>query len=257
MKEIKIDKQNCWRLLLVVLLLILSSAVIIIKPYYKVEDRTDKVKSYKGVSGEKALGWLRVQGTNIDFPIVYYYDTDVTDPTNDLGWSFSNKKTLQEKTTIFSHNILNVSSKPLIADKNHKRFEQLLSFVYTDFLKKNKYIEYTTNGKNYLFKIYGVSFQKQDDLAYKQTKLSKDMKQKYIKKVKKNSYFDLNVSVDTNDKLLTLVTCTRFFGDNTDYSFVVDARMVRKNELISNYSLKEQKNYDKIKEIMKGDADNV
>ena len=83
------------------------------------------------------------------------------------------------------------------------------------------------------------------------------MKQKYIKKVKKNSYFDLNVSVDTNDKLLTLVTCTRFFGDNTDYSFVVDARMVRKNELISNYSLKEQKNYDKIKEIMKGDADNV
>ena len=205
MKEIKIDKQNCWRLLLVVLLLILSSVVIIIKPYYKVEDRTDKVKNYKGVSGEKALGWLRVQGTNIDFPIVYYYDTDVTDPTNDLGWSFSNKKTLQEKTTIFSHNILNVSSKPLIADKNHKRFEQLLSFIYTDFLKKNKYIEYTTNGKNYLFKIYGVSF----------------------------------------------------FGDNTDYSFVVDARMVRKNELISNYSLKEQKNYDKIKEIMKGDADNV
>lgn len=257
MKEIKIDKQNRWRLLLVVLLLILSSVVIIIKPYYKVEDRTDEVKNYKGVSGEKALGWLRVQGTNIDFPIVYYYDTDVTDPTNDLGWSFSNKKTLQEKTTIFSHNILNVSSKPLIADKNHKRFEQLLSFVYTDFLKKNKYIEYTTNGKNYLFKIYGVSFQKHDNLIYKQTKLSKNMKQKYIKETKSNSYFDLDVSVNTNDKLLTLVTCTRFFGDNTDYSFVVDARMVRKNELISNYGLKEKKSYDKIKDIMKGDADNV
>lgn len=256
MKEIRVDKQNRWRLLLVTLLL-LGSVIMIIKPYYKVEDRTNKITAYKGVNGEKALGWLRVQGTNIDFPIVYYYDTDVTDPTNDLGWSFSNKKTLQEKTTIFSHNVLNVSSKPLIADKNHKRFEQLLSFIYTDFLKKNKYIEYTTNGKNYLFKIYGVSFQKESDLMYKKTKLSKDMKQKYIEKTKNNSYFDLDVSVNTDDKLLTLVTCTRFFGETTDYSFVVDARMVRKNELISNYSVKEKKNYDKIKEIMKGDADNV
>lgn len=259
MKKDDVIKKNSWRMLIIVVLLILSS-VLIIKgqyPYYKIEDKTKALKSFKGVEDEKALGWLRVQGTNIDFPIVYYYDTDVTDSTNELGWTYSNSNKLEEKTTIFSHNILNVSSRPLITDKNHKRFEQLMSFIYTDFVKKNKYIEYTTDNNNYLFKIYAISFQKEENLSYKKTDLASKEKQKYIDNAIKNSYFKFNTDVKNSDKLITLVTCTRFFGNTTDYSFVVDARLVRKNELVTNYGVEETKNYKKIKDIMKGDADNV
>lgn len=259
MKKDDVIKKNSWRILLIVVLLILSSVLIIKSqyPYYKIEDRTNDVKSFKGIEEEKAIGWLRVQGTNIDFPIVYYYDTDVTDPTNELGWTYSNSNKLEEKTTIFSHNILNVSSSPLITDKNHKRFEQLLSFIYTDFVKKNKYIEYTTDNNNYLFKIYAISFQKEENLSYKKTNLTGKEKQKYINETIKNSYFKFDTDVEKSDKLITLVTCTRFFGNTTDYSFVVDARLVRKNELVTNYGIEENKNYKRIKEIMKGDADNV
>ena len=257
MKKIK-NKKKIWRLgLILIIFMLVFILVKALTPYYKVEDRVDKLKKFKGVNDENAISWVRVQGTNIDFPIVYYEDTDVSDPTYELGWSFSNDKTLRKKTTIFSHNVLNVSSNPLIGNKNHKRFEQLMAYVYLDFVKENKYIQYTTKDKNYLFKIYGVSFQKEANLDYKNTNPSKKKMKEYIKYTKKNSYFDFSVDVDENDKLLTLVTCTRFFGQTTEYSFVVDARLVRKNELTTNYGVKEKSNYKKIKKIMKGDASNA
>lgn len=197
------------------------------------------------------LGWLRVQGTNIDFPIMYYYDVDdVTDISYDLGWNNYDDKKLGSRTVIYSHNVLNVSSKPLIGDKNHKRFEQLMAYIYYDFVKKNKYIEYTIDGKNYLFKIYGVSLQDEDELV--QDQLSDNEISDYIEITKNKSFFKFDVEVDEKDKLLTLVTCTRFYGD-TSHSFVVDARLVRNHELTKNYKVEETGNYKEIKKILKGD----
>lgn len=238
---------------IIVLLVAIVLTVVISKiPYYKIKDRTKDVKEFKGASKENAISWIRVQGTNIDLPVVYYYDSDVSDATYDIAWSFVNDKKIADKTTIFSHNILNVSKKPQIANKNHKRFEQLLSYIYIDFVKENKYIQYTINGENYLYKIYGISFQKSDDLIYKKSKLSKKEKNKYIKDTKNKSFFDFKVDVNDKDKLLTLVTCTRFYGERIDYSFVVDARLVRKHEMVGNYKVIENKKYKKIKKIMNG-----
>lgn len=238
-------------------LIFLSLLIIIIYwlvPYYRIEDRVKEQKNFRGINQERAIGWIRVQGTNIDFPIVSYDESDVSDPTNDLGWSFSNNGKLSKKITVYSHNILNVSSTPLITDANHHRFEQLLSYIYTDFVKKNKYIQYTVDGKNYLYKIYGVSIQKGQELNDEENPSKENLK-KYIQKTKKSSYFDFGLDVNSNDKLITLVTCTRFFGETTEYSFVVDARMMRKNEKNKNYNVKETKQYKDIKKKLEGDVD--
>lgn len=225
------------------------------KSYYRVENRNKKINDFKEINNIKPLGWLRVQGTNIDFPIVYYNDLDVTNPKYELGWNYSEDRKLMKKITLFSHNVLNVSSTPLITDKNHKRFEQLLSFIYTDFVKKNKYIQYTVGGKDYLYKIYGISFQEEETLDYLNTNISTKDEKEYINKVIKDSYFKFDVGIKETDNLITLVTCTRFFGNTTKYSFVVDARMVRKNEKIKNYKVTEKKNYKKIKKTLEGDVE--
>ena len=227
----------------------------IMKPYYRVENRQKKINNFNIKNHINPLGWLRVQGTNIDFPIVYYNDTDVTEPKYELGWNYSEDRKLTKRVTIFSHNVLNVSSTPLITDKNHKRFEQLLSFIYTDFVKKNKYIQYTIGNKNYLYKIYGISFQEEEKLDYENTKINRKEAKKYIKKTLDDSYFKFDVDVKETDHLITLVTCTRFFGNTTKYSFVVDARMVIKNESIKNYQVTEKKNYKKIKKTLEGDVE--
>lgn len=239
----------------ILIALAILTITILFKSYYKVENRTRKVNGCKEFDKVKPLGWLRVQGTNIDFPIVYYNDLDVTDPKYELGWNYSEDRKLTKKVTIFSHNVLNVSSTPLIADKNHKRFEQLLSFIYTDFVKKNKYIQYTVGGKDYLYKIYGISFQEEETLDYLNTNINKEEEKKYIDKVINDSYFKFDVDVKETDHLITLVTCTRFFGNTTKYSFVVDARMVRKNERIKNYKVTENKSYKKIKKTLEGDVE--
>lgn len=239
----------------ILIALAILTITILFKSYYKVENRTRKINGCKEFDKVKPLGWLRVQGTNIDFPIVYYNDLDVTDPKYELGWNYSEDRKLTKKVTIFSHNVLNVSSTPLIADKNHKRFEQLLSFIYTDFVKKNKYIQYTVGGKDYLYKIYGISFQEEETLDYLNTDINKEEEKKYIDKVINDSYFKFDVDVKETDHLITLVTCTRFFGNTTKYSFVVDARMVRKNERIKNYKVTENESYKKIKKTLEGDVE--
>lgn len=249
-KKIKI----CFLITLVIICLI--GVYFLFPRFYKVNDRTKKLKIFKSVDKKSAIGWIRVQGTNIDMPILYYYDNDVEDPTYNVAWSFENHKKQPEKIVIYSHNVKNASSHPLINDPTHKRFEPLMAFIYKSFIDKNKYIQYTVNNKNHLYKIYGVSFQKKDEFDDYQGDVSKKYKKNYVKKAKNNSYFDMDVDVDDNDKLLTLVTCTRFFGVNGDYSFVIDAREVRKNEKVKNYNVKEKKNYRKIKKILEGDVKN-
>lgn len=250
MKEVK---KIIFPIILIIIVLIIL--YIFVKPYYKIEDRTKNINNFKKMDGGIPVGWIRVQGTNIDFPIVYHDDVDISDASYELGWTFSSEGKLEKKMTIFSHNVLNVSSRPLINNKNHKRFEPLMAYIYTDFVKKNKYIEYTVGNKNYLYKIYGVSFQKEKELDYINTNPNKSEINKYIEKTTNSSYFNFNIDVNSSDKLITLVTCTRFFGETTEYSFVVDARMVRKGERISNYKVTENANYKKIKSKLKGDVD--
>lgn len=237
------------------ILLVILFIIVFFKPYYRTESRNEKINNFKGISDERPLGWLRVQGTNIDFPIMYYDDVNVSNAKYEMGWNYLEDRELVKKTTIFSHNVLNVSSTPLITEKSHKRFEQLLSFIYTNFVEKNKYIQYTIGKNDYLYKIYGISFQKEKDLNYRKSDLSNEELKKYIKRTQDNSYFKFDVDVKDNDYLLTLVTCTRFFGETTEYSFVVDARMVRKNERVKNYKVTEKKSYKKIKKTLEGDVE--
>ena len=111
------------------------------------------------------IGWLRVQGTNIDYPIIHDNGlNNISEIIEDFVWQREKTDKLQERTVILGHNIKNVSSNPLITNKNHTRFEQLMSFVYYDFAKENQFIQYTKNGKEYVFQIFSVSFIDEKDL---------------------------------------------------------------------------------------------
>ena len=131
-----------------------------------------------------------------------------------------------------------------------------MSFIYPSFVKKNKYIQYTVDGKDYLYKIYGISFQRENNIDFDKKNYTNQEIAEYIEKTKKNSYFNFDTDVVETDDLLTLVTCTRFFGSTSDYSFVVDARRVRDKEKIKNYGITQKKSYNRIKKMMEGDKEN-
>ena len=138
-----------------------------------------------------------------------------------------------------------VSSEPEIGNSEHIKFEQLMSFVYYDFAKENLYIQYSDGKEEALYKIYAVSF---NDIAYEYGQsYSKKKINKYISDAKDISIYDYDVEVDENDKLISLITCTRYFGRYGKTQFRVDARRIRENEKISKYSVEINSNYDIIK----------
>ncbi|MDD6223949.1 MAG: hypothetical protein PUB18_03005, partial [bacterium] len=120
-------------------------------PYYKIDSRIENIEE-EGKAFFATVGWIKVQGTNIDYPVIRETTEDYFSGLDYL-WQPNNSYDTENRMTIYGHNIQNVSSRPLIADPTHTRFEQLMSFVNEKFAKKNLYIQYTKDGKDDLYKI--------------------------------------------------------------------------------------------------------
>ena len=132
-----------------------------------------------------------------------------------------------------------------------------MSFIYPDFIKKNQFIEFTNpSGETSIYRIYGVSLvDETQSMSYYDT-FTKDELNKYIQKVKKESMYDMDVEVNSDDLILTLYTCTRFYGLGGTYSFRVDARKLREGEKMRYSKVEVNDNYKKIDVKMKeGDSD--
>jgi len=256
-RVISAKKKNLLFFLFVVIVLCFIGIVVYkYSTFYKVDDRTKELKRFKEeYSDYETVGWLKVQGTNIDYPVIFNSsELDVSSIFDtDFVWSNSNNNKISNRVFIVGHNILNVSKNPIIGDSNHSRFEQLMAYIYYDFVEDNKYIQYTIDEKNYLYKIFSISFVNDSELDYYSDSFSEDEMEEYIEQSLKDSYFKFDVDVDEDDNIITLVTCTRMFGNTSNYTFKIDARMVRDYEFKSNYKVTEKDNYDEIVDIMEGD----
>lgn len=249
MNQVKLKKWSLFALIGILIAISTFEIKRYLNPFYRKESRKDEiVEMQKENADASVLGWIRVQGTNIDYPIIEKAQPEDDSNSYDYTWMRYHTETIQNRMVIFGHNILNVSSRPLINNPNHTRFEQLLSFVYTDFVKENQYIQLTLGEQDYLYRIYAVYFIKDTDQG---NNLLKEDLIHYVEQAKQNSYFDFGVDVDENDKLLTLVTCTRFFGPSTDYEFKVEGRMLRKLEWVAQSKVVETAPYQEIKQILK------
>lgn len=212
--------------------------------YYSIESRISKIKDTK-IADSPAIGWVRVQGTNIDTPMVIRTDEVEESVGYNYLWLSEYYFENENRKVIYGHNIRNVSSYPEVGNTEHIKFEQLVSFAYYDFAKENLYIQFSDGNDEALYKIYAVTFNNLGD-EYGQS-YKKENLDNYIKEVKYNSIYNYDVDVTKDDELISLITCTRYFGKYEKTQFKVDARRVRENEKINKYSVESNSNYDIIK----------
>lgn len=174
---------------------------------------------------EDIVGWLKVNGTNIDYPVVqaddneYYLKHNVKKETDKNGWIFmdyrNSHNNLDSNTIIFGHNFYgsDVMFGPLEKMADKKTW-------YTN--PENQIISYDTiyeSNKYQIFSIYKV--QKTKD--YLKTYFATDDEfQEYIDLVKGRSIYDFGVELNTSDKIITLSTCT---GENQ--RLVVHAKLIK------------------------------
>lgn len=189
---------------------------------------------------ENVVGWIKVNGTNIDYAV----HLGNSSSSSDIIWTNDTLSNGENRKMILGHNLLNVSSVPLVNSKSLTRFEPLMAYVYQNFTEDHLYIQYVDiDSEESLYKIYAVSFYHgPDDEGESYT--DKDDITNYINTVRNNSIYKFDVDVNYEDELISLATCTRFFGIDGPMHFKIDARKLRKNEKISNYSVKKTSNYD-------------
>ena len=85
--------------------------------------------------------------------------------------------------------------------------------------------------------------------------MSKEKKDEQIELFKRLSIYDYDVDVNNTDDLISLFTCTRFNGyQNKDIQ--ISGRRIRKNEKVSDYDVRPNKNYDIVDETIKKGVDN-
>ena len=251
-------KQKASSLVLIVISIVVIIVLFVFllfalrKPVYQVESRGRNIEKSqkKDSNGIKTVGWLRVQGTNIDYPIVYGPGISFDYLTDDFVWTEADYTSLNNIVYISGHNIKNLSKNPLIADEDHSRFEQLMSFVYPDFVEENQYIQYSIYGHDYLYKVYSVYFEDISNLdLYNSSKYSSSELKKVVSNSLEKNIYEIDVDVNENDSFISLNTCTRMLGNK---QLVVNARLVRNNEKIKLSKVKKSKEYSKVEEVLKG-----
>ena len=251
-------------LICVLIVLIVSMTTVLVtvmfksKAFYKVESRQQEIKENKktDTEGYSTMGWVRVQGTNIDYPLYALNEAKETFPeTKSMLWDLSLDGKFHNVMLLYGHNIQNLSSHPLKHDKTFIRLEELMNYVYYDFAKENKYFQVTIGDKDYVYKIFGVNFMGVDQFyGYSRTDYTKADKKHYINEVLKDSIYDYDIDVDENDDIASIVTCSHFFETKSN-NFLITGRLVRKNEKVDDYSVYRNKNYtEKILPILEGEG---
>ena len=244
-------------LLIVIAMFGIGVKLFVSKDLIKIESRVDNIINYqKEKTDYKVNAWLRVPGTNIDYPVLEgKEDIMYQDGSVQFLWQRGSLDKLNRINLIMGHNIMNLSSNPLITDSNHVRFEQLMSFTYLDFAKENQYIQLTIEDKDYLFKIFSVSYPYSGDVITNNSdKYGTEDVEKLITQSLKDSIYNYDIDVNKNDTIVSLITCTRMFGNNSR-EFRVDARLLRKNEKIRRYQVVKSDKYKEVETRMKGEIE--
>lgn len=160
------------------------------------------------------IGWLEIEGTNINSPVLQTTD-------NDFYLTHNYKKEKASSGSLFldkDFDLENGSSNYLIYGHRNKQglmFEDLLKYAKEDFYKEHKTIKFTTNKEDAIYEILAVFYSR---VYYKSEKnvfryyyfVNANNEAEYnefINEAKKASIYDTGITAEYGDQLLTLSTC--------------------------------------------------
>ena len=165
------------------------------------------LKNYINKNNE-TVGWIQVNGTNINYPIVqhkdnnFYLEHDFYKRKTNIGWIFAdyrdNFTNFNNNTIIYGHNLV-----------NRTMFGSIPYLLNKDWFKKanNHYIKLSTITSNSIWQIFSV-YKINPTTDYLQSIFnSTKTYQEFLEKIKNRSTYKFDIEVNNTDKILTLSTC--------------------------------------------------
>ncbi|QCX32908.1 class B sortase [Caloramator sp. E03] len=184
----------------------------------KININEDKLKS---INSDYKF-WIRIENTKINYPVVQGKDNDYY-----TIYDFERKKRKAASIFIDCRNDMQKDKNIIIYGHNMhdgSMFHDLIKFKDKNFFENNKTIEITINNKKYIYEIFSVYVTSSSD-NYLITAFSspKDFME-YISKAKSKSLFKNNLEITSDDKIITLSTCSYEFNDART---VVHAKLIK------------------------------
>ena len=165
-------------------------------------------------------GWLKVNNTNVDYPVVqstdnsYYLTRNFNGESNLAGWVFADYRVKNDGTeknyVIYGHNM-----------KDGSMFGSLKKTLNSDWYNNqdNMIITYETEIGISSYKVFSV-YEIPVETYYTNRTFSSDAEyQKFLDTLKSRSKKDFGVKLTPSDKILTLSTC----ASNSNNRYVVHA----------------------------------
>ncbi|MGN0143467.1 MAG: class B sortase [Clostridium sp.] len=197
---------------------------------YKVLDKNVKYKKadevYEFIRNEKEdveqggfqienddyRGWIKINNTNIDYPIlqgndnIYYLDKDMNGEyliSGSIFMNYANNGFEDKITVLFGHNM-----------KNGTMFADLNKYKQKDFFYGNNNIGIETNNGDYLeYEVFSVYVTDAKENYIKTNFVNENEQKEFLDKIQNKSLYQSDIEIDEDDKIITLSTCSYEFND--------------------------------------------
>ena len=172
----------------------------------------------------ETVGWIKVNNTNVNYSVVqhddneYYLKHDFYKKSNINGWVYADYRADFEyfgsNTIIYAHNMTDRSM-----------FGSLVWCLKESWYKNedNQYIKLSTPKSNTVWKIFAI-YTIKPEVYYLKTYFESDEEHEiFVETIRNRSIYNFNEEVSSNDKILTLSTCT----DDGTKRIVIHAKMIK------------------------------
>ncbi len=176
---------------------------------------------------QDTVGFIHMNNTNINFPIVqandndYYLNHTFDKSRNKAGWIFmdyrNNPRNLDDNTIIYGHSRV-----------DRTMFGSLRN-VLTSYWQNNpaNYVIFlSTLKENMIFQIFSIYTIKSESYYITTDFKNNEEKANWLKTMQKRNIAPINTEVNINDKILTLSTCQNNLGGR----LVIQAKLIKKQD---------------------------
>ncbi|WP_020618358.1 class B sortase [Paenibacillus daejeonensis] len=168
------------------------------------------------------VGWLRIDHTPIDYPVLqsddndYYLKHNVDKQASRRGSIFMDYRntsiTDDIHTVIYGHHM-----------KDGSMFGELAKYKDAAYYREHPTITFEGIEEATAWEIFSVYIYSPDDQFFEYEFADQQHYDAYLQKIIEQSHYATGVSVTSDDQLLTLVTCTY---EVTDARFIIHAKRV-------------------------------
>lgn len=168
----------------------------------------------------QVVGWIRFDNMELSYPIMqaedndYYLTHTFSGEVNSSGSIFldmANNSDFEDyHTIIHGHNM-----------KNMSMFGRLKNYKNDNFYDKHQYFTIYTENEVYRYQIFAYYDTSEDSDVYMIGFGPDEVFQEFVNTMKRRSYYDTGVGVTSQDKVITLSTCS-----DEDLRFIINAKRV-------------------------------